>query len=202
MWEAYEWDNEDLLWSCIAFNGGIGEYQQAPCGAISASAVCLGLRYRCPLTEKERAKHARRDARDDASELVRSFTAKFGTIICRDLIGFDFFDTEAQRQALESGVWAQKCDSYIQFIIDKLYELEERRSTGKAAPKVVIYTASDCPICAAAKENLEERGIPYEEISIQDDPSAIEVVKRLSNGKGIVPVIVSGDDVKVGFGGG
>ena len=55
MWETYELGNEDLLWSCIAFNGGIGGQQQAPCGAVSAAAVCLGLRHSCPLTEKQQA---------------------------------------------------------------------------------------------------------------------------------------------------
>ncbi len=126
MWEAYELGNEDMLWSCIAFNGGIGGQQQAPCGAVSASAVCLGLRHRCSLDEMEKAKQARLDARQDASELVRSFTEKFGSIICRDLLGFDFSDAKAYRQFQESGVWKEKCDNYVRFIIEKLYELDER----------------------------------------------------------------------------
>ena len=120
-------DNEDLLWSCVAFNGGIAEQQQAPCGAISASAVCLGLRYSCPSGERERAKQARNDARRDAGELIKDFTEKFGTITCRELLGFDFSDTEARKRALDSGTWSQKCDSYVQFVIEKLYELDERR---------------------------------------------------------------------------
>ena len=120
-------DNEDLLWSCVAFNGGIAEQQQAPCGAVSASAVCLGLSYSCPLVERERARQARNDARRDAGELVKSFTEKFGTIICRELLGFDFSDTEARKRALDSGTWSQKCDSYVQFVIEKLYKLDERR---------------------------------------------------------------------------
>ena len=117
-----------MLWSCTAFNGGIGGQQQAPCGAVSASTVCLGLRHRCSLAEKERAKQARLDARQDASELVRSFTEKFGTIICRDLVGLDFSKEGAYRQFLESGIWKEKCDNYVQFVIEKLYELDERRS--------------------------------------------------------------------------
>jgi len=126
MWEAYELGNEDLLWSCIAFNGGIGGQQQAPCGAVSASAVCLGLRHRCSLSEKEKAQQARLDARQDASELVKSFTEKFGSIICRELLGFDFSDSEARRKFQESGIWKEKCDNYVQFAIEKLYELDEK----------------------------------------------------------------------------
>jgi len=125
MWEAYELDNEDLLWASTAFSAGIGGQQQAPCGAVSSSAVCLGLRHRCPLAEKDRAEQARLDARQDASELVRSFTEKFGTIICRDLLGLDLSNPEVLRQFRESGIWKEKCDNYIQFVIEKLYELDD-----------------------------------------------------------------------------
>lgn len=127
MWEAYEWGNEDYLWTGIAFMGGIGGQQQAPCGAVSASAICLGLRNRCSLGEKERAKQARGDARRDASELVRSFTERFGTIACRDLIGLDFSNPDEYRKFQESGIWKEKCDKYIQFVIDKLCEFDEKR---------------------------------------------------------------------------
>jgi glutaredoxin len=68
--------------------------------------------------------------------------------------------------------------------------------------KVVIYTKPGCPYCAAARQDLQERGIPYEEISTKDNPKAVEEVMRLSDGKGIVPILVSGEEVKVGFGGG
>jgi len=126
MWEAYELGNEDLLWSATAFNGGIAGQQQAPCGAVSASAVCLGLRHRCSPADKQRAEQARLNARQDASELVRNFTERFGTIICRDLLGFDFSDAEAARQFRESGIWKEKCDKYVQFVIEKLYELDRK----------------------------------------------------------------------------
>ena len=126
MWEAYELDNEDLLWAAIAFSGGIAGQQQAACGAVSASAVCLGFRYRCSLAERQKAEQARDSARQDASELVKSFTEKFGTIICRDLLGFDFSDAEAARRFRESGIWKAKCDNYVQFVIEKLYELDRK----------------------------------------------------------------------------
>jgi C_GCAxxG_C_C family probable redox protein len=202
MWEAYELGNEDLLWSCIAFNGGIAGQNQAPCGAVSAAAVCLGLSNRCSLADKPRAKQARLDAREDAAELVRSFTDNFGAISCRDLTGFDFSRPEAYRQFQESGTWKDKCDKYVQFVIEKLYDLDERRSVARAPQKVVIYTKAGCGFCAAAKQDLEERGISYEEIGTENNPKIIEEVMRLSNGTGIVPILVIDNEVKVGFGGG
>ena len=202
MWEAYELGNEDLLWSCTAFNGGIGGQQQAPCGAVSSSAVCLGLRHRCSPTEKQQAKQSRQDARQDASELVRSFIEKFGTIICRDLIGLDFSQPEVYRQFQTSGISQEKCDKYVQFVIEKMYELDKRRSMARAPQKTVIYTTPGCPYCAEARKDLKERGVTYEEISIEGNPKARAEVMRLSNGTGIVPILVSGNEVKVGFGGG
>ena len=124
MWEAYGLDNEDLLWSGTAFFGGIAGYQQAPCGAVSASAVCLGLRHRCSLDDKEKTQQARQDASQKAKTLVQSFTEKFGTIICLDLLGVDLSDPKAARQFFESGEGERKCHSYVQFVVEKLYELD------------------------------------------------------------------------------
>ena len=121
-------DNEGLLWSCTAFNGGIGAQQEAPCGGISAAAVCLGLRYMCPATDKERAIQARHDARADAAEVVKSFSERFGSIACRDLVGFDFTDTATLKRERESGEWGRKCDGFVGFVLEKLYEIDARRA--------------------------------------------------------------------------
>jgi len=132
MWEAYGLENEDILWTCTAFAAGIAGHQSAPCGAVSASAVCLGLRHRCPLTDRRKAKQERFDAREDAGQLVRSFTDRFGTIACGDLLGLDFSKPGAYHTFLESGIWKDKCSKYVQFVIEKLYELDEKRSDARA----------------------------------------------------------------------
>jgi len=46
MQEAYGIKNKDLLWAATVFRGGIAGNQQAPCGAVSASALALGFRHR------------------------------------------------------------------------------------------------------------------------------------------------------------
>jgi glutaredoxin 3 len=202
MWEAYELGSEDLLWSGIAFTGGIGGQQQAPCGAISAAAIVLGLHYRRFATDKQKTKQARLDAREHANELIKSFIEKFGSISCLDVVGIDFSDPGEYQRFQESGIWQEKCDHYVQFTVEKLFELDAKRSAAKAPEEVLIYTEPGCPFCAAAKQDLEERGVPYKELSIQDNPEAAQEVMRLSNGKGIVPILVIGEEVKVGFGGG
>lgn len=127
MWEAYGLDNEDILWTCVAFLGGIAGEQSGPCGAISASAVCLGLRHRCPLADKQRAKRERFNARGEAGQLVKSFLERFGTIACRDLLSIDFSQPGAYHGFQESGIWKDRCHRYVEFVIEKLYELDEQR---------------------------------------------------------------------------
>jgi C_GCAxxG_C_C family probable redox protein len=87
MWEAYGLENEDFLWTGTGFFGGIGGYQKAPCGAVSASAICLGLRHRCPADDEEKVRQAKWNVSQKAGKIVGNFAEKFGTIICQDLLG-------------------------------------------------------------------------------------------------------------------
>ncbi|MCK4273798.1 MAG: C_GCAxxG_C_C family protein [Dehalococcoidales bacterium] len=128
MWEAYGLVNEDFLWAGTAFHGGIAGQQRAPCGAISAAAIALGLRHRCSPDEKEKAKAGRKAAIADTAELVGSFNEKFGDISCLGLMGVELTDEKARKRAIESGLF-EKCDKYVEFVVEKLYELEEKRSS-------------------------------------------------------------------------
>ena len=125
MWEAYELENEDFLWTGIPFLGGIGGFQNAPCGVVSSTAVCLGLRHRVPLSDKERAKQARHAIRAFSAKIVSEFNQHFGDITCRGLIDMDFSKPGEYQNFLESGIWKEKCEKYVEFMIDKLYALEE-----------------------------------------------------------------------------
>lgn len=119
--------NEDFLWAGIPFLGGIGGFQKAPCGVVSSAAVCLGLRHRSPLADKERAKQARHAIRAFSAKLVNEFNQEFGDITCRGLIGMDFSRSGVYKEFLDSGVWKEKCEKYVAFMIDKLYALENDR---------------------------------------------------------------------------
>jgi len=118
-------ENEDFLWAGIPFLGGIGGFQNAPCGIVSSSAVALGLRHRSPLKDKERAKQARHAIRAFSAKIVSEFNQEFGHITCLNLIGMDFSKPGVYKEFLESGVWKEKCEKYMEFMIDKLYELEK-----------------------------------------------------------------------------
>ena len=65
--------------------------------------------------------------------------------------------------------------------------------------RIVIYTTPWCGDCETAKRFLEKRGIPYEEVDIEQRPEAAEIVMKLNDGMRKVPTldvegtIVSGD---------
>ena len=182
--------------------GGISGQQEAPCGALSAGAVCLGLLHRTPLSDKKGSKQARHQTRLDANALVSEFKDEFGAISCRQLIGLDFSEPGEYRKFLESGIWEDKCLRYVQFVVERFYGFDQRRESPAEEKKVIIYTKPDCRFCEEAKRDLEERGVPYEEISIENNPKAEKEWMRLAGDNKIVPVLVTDGEVKIGFGGG
>ncbi len=125
MWEAYGMENEDFLWAGIPFMSGISGNQQAPCGAVSAATVALGLRHRCPLNDKTSAKQARNLIRRHAAEFTQDFGATFGNITCRRLLEIDFSIPGEYRRFQKSGIWKDKCEKYVQYAIERLFEFEK-----------------------------------------------------------------------------
>lgn len=67
--------------------------------------------------------------------------------------------------------------------------------------ETVIYTIPGCPYCRAAKDDLRRRGVAYREVDVAADARGREEMIALSGGR-TVPVIVEGNKVTVGFGGG
>jgi glutaredoxin len=164
--------------------------------------MAMGLVCRAPKEEKAQVKQARHRARLGANNLVARFSATFSGLTCRELVGYDFSVPGAYQEFLESGVWENTCMSYVRFAVERVYELAQSTQAEGVDP-VTVYTQRGCPYCEKAVRDLKERNVPFVQIVIDDDPEARETVMRLSGGKGIVPVLVTGSgEVTVGFGGG
>jgi len=53
--------------------------------------------------------------------------------------------------------------------------------------RIRIYTTAWCSDCRRAKRFLRNRGIPFEEVDIEEDSGAAEAVIRATGGKRAVP---------------
>ena len=61
-----------------------------------------------------------------------------------------------------------------------------------------VYTTRWCGYCVRAKALLQSRGLPFEEISLDDEPAFRETLHRLTGGW-TVPQITIGDEVIGGY---
>ena len=65
-------------------------------------------------------------------------------------------------------------------------------------PKVIVFTQQDCPPCGWVKNFLAERGVDFEEISLD---SGFAVVRELTQKyrSQSTPTVVIGDEVLIGY---
>lgn len=59
--------------------------------------------------------------------------------------------------------------------------------------KIVMYSTNWCSDCRRAKYILDEYGIPYENIDVEQNPGGMAFVKQVNNGNRTVPTIVFPD---------
>ena len=66
--------------------------------------------------------------------------------------------------------------------------------------QIELYTASGCPYSAAAREDLEWRGVDFVEHDVVQDPDAYARMLELTGGNRTVPGIVEeGKPIQVGW---
>ena len=59
--------------------------------------------------------------------------------------------------------------------------------------KILVYSTSWCPDCQRTKFFLEEYGIEYEEIDVDEDAEGLAFVKKVNQGHRVVPTVVFPD---------
>ena len=66
---------------------------------------------------------------------------------------------------------------------------------------ITIYTKPGCPYCAAAKDDMQQRGVHYTEHNVKADQSALRDMLKLNGNRRQVPTIVQDGRATVGFNG-
>jgi C_GCAxxG_C_C family probable redox protein len=116
---AFGLDAPDDASAAMALNGGVA-YSGGPCGAITGAALAVGL-----LAEQRIADHA--TAKVVARELVQgtmeAFQARYGSVDCRALIGYDLRSAGGHAAFIESGLWRDACLSQIRTVVGHLAAL-------------------------------------------------------------------------------
>ncbi len=59
--------------------------------------------------------------------------------------------------------------------------------------KVKIYSKSSCPACVMAKEILNKKNAPYEEISLDDKPEEIQALIARTGMKTVPQIFINGE---------
>jgi C_GCAxxG_C_C family probable redox protein len=116
------WNGKSALVPKIAtgFGGGIGRCGSV-CGALAGGVMALGIKYGSdePSIEK----------REGVYELVRQLYKRFqsdnGSVLCRELIGYDLSNPAERKNAVQAGVFEKRCNTFIQNAIKILLDLTQ-----------------------------------------------------------------------------
>ncbi len=59
--------------------------------------------------------------------------------------------------------------------------------------QIIMYTTSWCSDCYRAKYLLDEYGVPYVNIDVEENPEGLAFVLQVNDGRRVVPTIVFPD---------
>lgn len=62
-----------------------------------------------------------------------------------------------------------------------------------ATPAVTMYTTTWCGYCKRLKRMMQDDGIAFAEVDIEQVPGTAEIVERVNNGNQTVPTLVFAD---------
>lgn len=105
-------DFETGLKLTSSFGGGMGRLREV-CGAVSAMFMLIGLKqgYTSPTDDNAKEKHYAK-----VQELALKFEEKFGSIICRDLLGLPAGKSVAKPSKRTEQYYKERpCEDFIKF---------------------------------------------------------------------------------------
>ena len=116
--EELGYDKEACLRMAAPFAGGCGCGEV--CGAVSGAMIAIGMRYghSAPGDVESEAL-----LQEKVTEFRERFAEKCGSIVCRELVGYDFSDPEQFRECMESGATMRKCPDYVSAALEILDEI-------------------------------------------------------------------------------
>jgi C_GCAxxG_C_C family probable redox protein len=107
--EDFGLDRERALRVAGTFGGGMARMGEQ-CGAVTGAFMAIGLKY-------GKAKAGDEGGRERTYELAREFVTQFkarhGSIVCRDLLGYDLSKPEEREAAHQKGLFNTLCPQLV-----------------------------------------------------------------------------------------
>lgn len=115
------WDIRNDLVPKIAtgFGGGIGRCGSV-CGALAGGVMAISVKYGTnePSPEKRLKTYAL------ANEFYKKFEKQHGSVLCRELIGYNLSNPKELKKAQQSKVFEKKCVNFVRTVVETLIELD------------------------------------------------------------------------------
>lgn len=103
------------------FGGGARKGEM--CGAVSGALMVLGLKYgHCHAEDMEE----KGKAYQIAENFMNKFIEKQGTVVCRELLGYDIFKTEDMERIKELNLFKTICPKMIRCATELVEQFDEK----------------------------------------------------------------------------
>jgi len=120
MFEHWNGKNELIPKIATGFGSGMGRCGSV-CGALAGGIMALSIRF----GTNEPSLEKRKKTYELACTFYRSFEKQNGSVLCRELIGYDLSDSQELEKAHEAKVFEEKCSVFVRKTIELLLELSE-----------------------------------------------------------------------------
>lgn len=120
MFEHWKGKNELIPKIATAFGAGIGRCGSV-CGALSGGVMAIGIKY----GTNEPSLEKRLKAYELAQRFYKQFEKQHGSVLCRELIGYDLSNPEELEKAKQAKVFEEKCVNFVRKAVENLVEVTE-----------------------------------------------------------------------------
>jgi C_GCAxxG_C_C family probable redox protein len=118
MFEYWNGENELIPKIATAFGGGIGRCGSV-CGALTGGVMALGIKY----GTNEPSLEKRLEAYKKAQEFYKQFERQHGSVLCREIIGYNLSDPKELDEALKARIFEEKCANFVKNAVEILLKL-------------------------------------------------------------------------------
>ena len=120
MYEHWNENNELVPKIASALGGGIGRCGSV-CGALTGGVLAIGAKH----GTNEPSLKKRLKTSELANQLYKRFEKQNGSVLCRELIGYDLSDPKQLKKAQETNVFEEKCPVFVKRTVETLQALNE-----------------------------------------------------------------------------